>query len=196
MARAASTVVEKRTAVCEDRGMAITPYGALTPRLHARAWVHPSAELLGDVTLDEDVSVWPTCVLRGDSGAIHFGARTNFQDGSIAHATRDVSKTTVGDECTIGHRVILHGCTLGHRVLVGMGSIVLDNVVIGDDSFVAAGSLLTPGKVYEPRSFIMGSPAKRVREVTAKDLEWIASSWKVYFELMTTYRQGASGPAR
>jgi carbonic anhydrase/acetyltransferase-like protein (isoleucine patch superfamily) len=176
--------------------MAITPYGALVPTLDPSAWIHPSAELLGDVTLEADVSVWPTCVLRGDSGAIRLGARTNFQDGSIAHATRDVSKTTVGQECTVGHRVILHGCTIGHRVLVGMGSTVLDNVVVGDDSFIAAGSLLTPGKVYEPRSFIMGAPAKRVREVTSKDLEWIASSWKVYFELMTTYRKATQAPAR
>ncbi|MCA2980950.1 MAG: gamma carbonic anhydrase family protein [Myxococcaceae bacterium] len=176
--------------------MALTPFGALVPRIHPDAWVHPSAELLGDVTLEADVSIWPTCVARGDSGAIRFGARTNFQDGSIAHATRDVSTTSVGDECTIGHRVILHGCTVGHRVLVGMGSIVLDNVVIGDDCFVAAGSLLTPGKVFEPRSFILGSPAKRVREVTSMDLEWIAQSWRVYHELMTAYRSGASGPAR
>ncbi|MDP1915411.1 MAG: gamma carbonic anhydrase family protein [Myxococcales bacterium] len=170
--------------------MAITPFDGVTPMIHSGAWVHPSAELLGDVTLEDGVSVWPTCVLRGDSGPIHLGARTNFQDGSIAHATRDVSKTTVGPDCTVGHRVILHGCTIGARVLVGMGSIVLDNVVVGDDCFIAAGSLLTPGKVYEARSFIMGSPAKKVREVSAKDLEWIASSWRGYFNLMQQYRAG------
>lgn len=168
--------------------MAITPYAGLVPTLHSRAWVHGSAELLGDVTLDEDVSVWPTCVLRGDSGSIHLGARTNFQDGSIAHATRDVSKTTVGVECTIGHRVILHGCTIGNRVLVGMASTVLDNVVVGDDCFIAAGSLLTPGKVFPAKSFIMGSPAKVVREVSSKDLEWIAKSWRTYVETMNGYR--------
>lgn len=170
--------------------MAITPYEGLTPMVHTGAWVHPSAELLGDVTLEDGVSVWPTCVLRGDSGSIHLGARTNFQDGSIAHATRDVSKTTVGPECTVGHRVILHGCTIGARVLVGMASTVLDNVVVGDDCFIAAGSLLTPGKIIEPRSFIMGAPAKKVREVSTKDLEWIASSWRGYFELMQKYRAG------
>jgi carbonic anhydrase/acetyltransferase-like protein (isoleucine patch superfamily) len=168
--------------------MAIVRYDTLTPTIHETAWVHPSAELIGDVTLDEGVSVWPTCVLRGDSGSIRLGARSNFQDGSIAHATRNVSITTVGPECTVGHRVILHGCTIGARVLVGMASTVLDNVVVGDDCFIAAGSLLTPGKVFEPRSFIMGAPAKKVREVTAKDLEWIASSWQGYFELMQKYR--------
>jgi carbonic anhydrase/acetyltransferase-like protein (isoleucine patch superfamily) len=168
--------------------MTITSYDGLSPTLHPRAWVHPSAQLLGDVTLDEDVSVWPTCVLRGDSGAIRLGARTNIQDGSVAHATRGVSTTTTGVECTIGHRVILHGCTIGSRVLVGMASTLLDNVVVGDDCFIAAGSLLTPGKVFEPRSFIMGSPAKRVREVTSKDLEWIASSCRNYLDLLKKYR--------
>jgi len=170
--------------------MTITLHAGVAPTIHPGAWVHPSAELLGDVTLEDGVSVWPTCVLRGDSGAIRLGARTNFQDGSIAHATRGVSTTTVGPECTVGHRVILHGCTIGARVLVGMASTVLDNVVVGDDCFIAAGSLLTPNKVFEPRSFIMGSPAKKVREVTAKDLEWIASSWRGYFDLMKQYRGG------
>lgn len=168
--------------------MAITPFVGLVPTIHPGAWVHPSAELLGDVTLDDGVNVWPTCVLRGDSGAIRLGAFTNFQDGSIAHATHGVSTTTVGEQCTIGHKVILHGCTIGPRVLVGMGSTVLDNVVVGEDSFIAAGSLLTPNKVFEPRSFIMGSPARRVRETSAKDLEWIAQSWRGYFELMKKYR--------
>ncbi len=171
--------------------MAITPFGALTPTVHETAWVHPSAELLGDVRLGELVSVWPTCALRGDCGSIVFGARTNVQDGSIAHATRGVSTTSVGQACTIGHRVILHGCSIGDRVLVGMASTVLDGVMVGDDSFIAAGSLLTPGKVFEPRSFIMGAPAKRVREVSAKDLESIANAAKGYVELMQTYRGGS-----
>ena len=144
--------------------MAITSYGTITPTIHPTAYVHPSAQLLGDVTLAEDVSVWPTCVLRGDSGAIRIGARTSFQDGSIAHATMGASKTTIGQECTVGHRVIVHGCTIGDRVLVGMASTLLDDVVIGDECFIAAGSLIPPGRVFEPRSFIMGAPAKLVLE--------------------------------
>lgn len=168
--------------------MAITPYGDLRPTLHATAYVHPSAELLGDVTLDEDVSVWPTCVLRGDSGSIRIGARTSFQDGSIAHATMGQTKTIVGQECTVGHRVIVHGCTVGNRVLVGMASTILDDAVIGDECFIAAGSLIPPGRIFEPRSFIMGVPGKRVREVSAKDLESIERSWRTYHELMKRYR--------
>jgi carbonic anhydrase/acetyltransferase-like protein (isoleucine patch superfamily) len=168
--------------------MAITAYGTFSPTIHPTAYVHPSAQLLGDVTLAEDVSVWPTCVLRGDSGAIRIGARTSFQDGSIAHATMGATKTTIGQECTVGHRVIAHGCTVGDRVLVGMASTLLDDVVIGDECFIAAGSLIPPGRVFEPRSFIMGAPAKMVRQVTSKDLEWIERSWKTYFDLMKRYR--------
>jgi carbonic anhydrase/acetyltransferase-like protein (isoleucine patch superfamily) len=168
--------------------MANDSYQGQSPRIHPDAWVHASAQLLGDVTVEADASVWPTSVLRGDCGAIVLGARSNLQDGSVAHATDGVSKTTVGQECTIGHRVVLHGCTVGDHCLVGMGSILLDNVELGEWSFVAAGSLLTPGKKFEPRSFIMGSPARRVREVTSKDMEWIAHSVKVYLDQMREYR--------
>ena len=95
--------------------MATTKFDGLEPRIHPQAYVHPSAQLLGDVLLGEDASVWPTCVLRGDNGQIAIGARTNFQDASIAHATLGISQTTVGTECTIGHRVILHGASDRHR---------------------------------------------------------------------------------
>ncbi len=159
-----------------------------SPRIHASAWVHPTATLLGDIELAEDVSVWPTTVLRGDCGTIRVGARTNLQDGTIAHATAGFSETTIGADCTIGHRVILHGCTVGDRCLIGMGSILLDGCVIGAGSFVAAGSLVTPGKVFEPGSFIVGSPAKRVRGVRETDLVMIEHACKTYLELVRGYR--------
>lgn len=168
--------------------MASYSYEKFTPRIHPTAWVHPSAELLGDVLLHEEASVWPTCVLRGDCGTITIGARSNLQDGTICHATGGVSTTTVGVECTIGHRVILHGCTVGDHCLVGMGSTVLDNVQLGEWCFVAAGSLIPPGKVFEPRSFILGSPAKRVREINERDAEAIVAASKVYLGLMASYR--------
>ena len=170
--------------------MATMKFIGLEPRIHPLAYVHPSAQLLGEVTIGEEASVWPTCVLRGDSGPIVLGARTNFQDGSIAHATTGISQTTVGRECTIGHRVILHGCTIGNHCLIGMGSIILDGVELGDESFVAAGSLITVGKHFAPRSFILGSPAKRIGEVTEAHLEMIASSWPVYRDLAHKYRTG------
>lgn len=168
--------------------MSSEAFGSLVPRIHPRAWVHASAQILGDVELGEDTSVWPTSVLRGDAGAIRVGARTNFQDGAIAHATTGFSTTTIGSECTIGHRAIIHGCLIGNRCLVGMGSIILDGAELGDECMVGAGSLVTPGKKYEARSFLIGSPAKVVRQVTAKDLEMIERSWRVYLDLAHGYR--------
>jgi carbonic anhydrase/acetyltransferase-like protein (isoleucine patch superfamily) len=172
--------------------MSSEAFEGLMPVIDPRAWVHASAQLLGDVRLAEDVSVWPTSVLRGDCGTITVGARTNVQDGTIAHATRGFSKTTVGVECTLGHRVILHGCTVGDRCLVGMGAILLDGAELGDECFVAAGSLVPPGKKFEARSFLVGSPAKRVREVTPKDLELIERSWRTYVDLMRGYLPASS----
>jgi carbonic anhydrase/acetyltransferase-like protein (isoleucine patch superfamily) len=169
--------------------MAIESYDGHTPIVHPLAFVHASAQLLGDVTVGEEASVWPTAVLRGDNGWIRFGARTNFQDGAVAHATLGASNTTVGIECTIGHRAILHGCTVGDRCLVGMGSILLDGVELGDGCFVAAGSLLTPNKKFEAGSFIIGSPAKRLRAVKPGEVEWIAHSSAVYLELTRKYRK-------
>ncbi len=168
--------------------MSQEPFHAFSPVVHPDAWVHPSAQLLGEVQLDEGASVWPTSVLRGDCGRVHVGARTNVQDGTVAHATRGVSTTSVGVECTIGHRVILHGCAVGDHCLIGMGSTLLDTCDIGAWSFVAAGALVPPGKRFEPRSFIIGAPAKRLREVSAKDLEMIDHAWKVYVDLVKGYR--------
>ncbi len=170
--------------------MASYSYSGLLPKIHPRAWVHPSAELLGDVEVAEDASIWPTTVLRGDNGFIHIGERSNVQDGSVCHATVGVSTTTVGTDVTVGHRVILHGCTIGNSCLVGMGAIVMDNVEVGDWSFIAAGSLLPPGKKYEPGSFILGSPARRIREVTEKERQAIVHANRVYVELARQYREG------
>jgi carbonic anhydrase/acetyltransferase-like protein (isoleucine patch superfamily) len=175
--------------------MTIDSFSGLAPQVHPRAWVHPSAQLLGQVVVHEEASVWPTCVLRGDVGQITIGARSNVQDGTIAHATFGVSVTEVGVETTIGHRVVLHGCRVGDHCLVGMSSTLLDNARLGEWCFVAAGSLLTPGRVFEPRSFILGSPARRVREVNARELEAIDHGWRVYLELMQAHRD-PSAPSR
>ncbi len=168
--------------------MTTEPFLGFSPQVHSSAWVHPSAHLIGDVIVDEDASIWPTVILRGDCGQIRIGRRSNIQDATVAHGTRGWSTISVGDECTIGHRALLHGCIVGHRCLIGMGSILLDNAEIGHDSFVAAGTLVPPGKVFEPRSFILGSPAKRVREVSSHDLEVIEISIQTYLDLMRSYR--------
>jgi carbonic anhydrase/acetyltransferase-like protein (isoleucine patch superfamily) len=161
----------------------IERFESFAPQISPSAFVHAQATVIGEVTVGEEASIWPSTVLRGDQGAIRIGARTSIQDGSVAHATEKQSTTEIGEECTVGHRVILHGCKVGPRCLVGMGSILLDNVDVGEWSFIGAGSLLTPGKVYPPRSFILGSPGRRVREITEKEVQWITYSWKTYVDL-------------
>jgi carbonic anhydrase/acetyltransferase-like protein (isoleucine patch superfamily) len=169
--------------------MGIESYERYTPRIHPDAYVHPGAWVIGDVEVAEDATVWPAAVLRGDHGAIRIGARTSIQDGSVAHTTENESETHVGEECTVGHGVILHGCRIGPRCLVGMGSILLDHAELGEWCFVGGGSLLTQNKKFPARSFILGSPARRVREVTAQELERIVSSWKSYQDLGRRHRR-------
>ena len=176
------------------RRVNLTPHAGFTPKVHPLAYVHPAAQLLGDVEVGAESSVWPTAVLRGDNGWVRVGMRTSIQDGVVLHGTVGISKTTVGDECTVGHRAVLHGCTVGSHCLVGMGSILLDNAELGEWCFVGAGALITPNKKFEPRSFILGSPARRVREVTAKELEWIDHSWKVYQGLTHRYLAEQQAP--
>jgi carbonic anhydrase/acetyltransferase-like protein (isoleucine patch superfamily) len=168
--------------------MPIESFEAHSPLVHPTAFVHPSACVIGEVEIGENASVWPMAVLRGDHGRIVIGARTSFQDGCVAHATDGVSTTRVGVECTVGHRAVLHGCVVGDRCLVGMGSVLLDGVELGDDSFIGAGALLTPDKKFPPRSFILGSPARRVREVSAAEMEWIGYSFQAYLDLAKRHR--------
>lgn len=150
-------------------GPTLLTLGGKSPVLGARVFIAPSAHLIGDVVLAEDVSVWFGCVLRADIGAIRIGARSNIQDLSLGHMTDGISNLEVGADVTVGHGVILHGCTVGDRCLVGMGSILLDGVVVGADSLVAAGSLLPPRMVVPPGSLVRGNPAKVVREATESE---------------------------
>jgi carbonic anhydrase/acetyltransferase-like protein (isoleucine patch superfamily) len=167
----------------------IEPFENNNPRVHPSAFVHPGAYLIGDVEVGEEASIWPAAVLRGDHGPISIGARTSIQDGCVAHATENRSHTRIGMECTVGHRVVLHGCRVSDRCLVGMGSVLLDNVELGEWCFVGAASLLTPERKFPPRSFILGSPGRRVREVTSQEVEWIVHSWKSYLDLVHRRRR-------
>ncbi|WP_375427712.1 gamma carbonic anhydrase family protein [uncultured Sphingomonas sp.] len=144
--------------------MAIYELGGLRPALHPTAWIAPTAELIADVVLGAEASVWFGAVVRADNTPITIGARTNVQEGAMLHSDPD-APLTVGKDCTIGHHAILHGCTVGDGALIGMGAIVLNRAVIGDGCIVGAGALVTEGKVFPPGSLIIGSPARAVREL-------------------------------
>ena len=132
------------------------------PRLDASAWVHASAQLIGDVQLAAGASAWCNVVLRGDGYWIRIGARSNIQESCTLHTDMG-SPLTIGEDCTIGHNVVLHGCTIGEGSLIGMGSIVLNRARIGRGSLVGAGALITEDKSFDDFSLIMGSPAKAIR---------------------------------
>jgi carbonic anhydrase/acetyltransferase-like protein (isoleucine patch superfamily) len=144
----------------------VLPFGGKTPVIGEGVFLAPNATIIGDVELGDHASVWFGAVLRGDVGRIRVGKRSNVQDNAVLHMTDGLSHTLVGDDVTIGHGAILHGCVVGDRCLVGMGSVLLDNASIGDESVVAAGSLVAPRLVAPARSLVRGSPAKVVREVS------------------------------
>ncbi len=138
----------------------LRPYKGTHPRVHPTAYVDASAQVIGDVEIGEASSVWMNVVIRGDVHRIRIGRRSNVQDGTIVHVMRGTHATTIGDDVTIGHGAIVHGCTLHDRILVGMGAILLNGVEVGEDSIVAAGTLLPEGTQIPPRSLVMGSPGK------------------------------------
>jgi carbonic anhydrase/acetyltransferase-like protein (isoleucine patch superfamily) len=163
----------------------ILPHQGINPVIPESCFIAPSADIIGNVELGEDSSVWFQVVIRGDVNRIRIGARTNVQDGAVLHVTRNHppmkgAPLTIGDDVTIGHRVTLHGCTLGNRILVGMGAVILDDAVIGDDSIVAAGALVTKGKRFPPKSLVQGAPAKVVRELTEEELHLLKASANNY----------------
>ena len=150
--------------------MAIYRLDDRIPRIHASAWVADNATVVGDVELAEDASVWFGAILRGDSALLRIGRRTNVQDGSVIHADEGVP-TTLGDDVSIGHMVMLHGCSVGDGALVGIGAVVLNHARIGRHCLVGARSLVTEGKEFPDGSLIMGSPAVVVRALSAAQIE-------------------------
>lgn len=151
-----------------------------------RFWIAPNAVVLGNVILSEDSSVWFGAVLRGDNEPITLGERSNVQDGCILH-TDPGFPLVIEADCTIGHMVMLHGCTIGRRSLVGIGSIILNGAQIGEECLIGANTLIPEGKVIPPRSMVLGSPGKIVRQLTAGDVERFTggaaryvANWKRY----------------
>ncbi|MBU8894738.1 gamma carbonic anhydrase family protein [Corallococcus sp. H22C18031201] len=168
--------------------MALRPFRGVLPRVHPSCFVEDSAQVIGDVELGEDSSVWFNAVMRGDVNPIRIGKRTNIQDLTMVHVTADSYATQVGDDVTVGHRVILHGCIIGNRVLVGMGAIVMDGVEIGDECIIGAGTLLTPGTKVPPGSLVVGSPGKVKRPLTETEREFLVLSSHHYVHTAAEHR--------
>jgi len=151
----------------------LRPYKGLLPKVHPSAFVDDSAQVIGDVEIGEESSVWMTVVIRGDVNIIRIGDRTNIQDGTVVHVQHDTHPTRIGNDVTVGHGAIVHGCTIHDRVLVGMGAIILNGATIGEDCIIAAGALVTEGTTIPPRSLVMGSPGKIKRALTDADVAMI-----------------------
>lgn len=173
--------------------MSLSNYRDFFPLVGNRAYLHPSCQIIGDVQIGEDSSIWCNSVLRGDVNRIVIGKGSNVQDLSMCHVSHktpakpDGSPLIIGDFVTIGHAVILHGCTIGNECLIGMGSIVMDDVVIPERVMIGAGSLVSPGKQLESGMLYMGRPAKAVRELTQQELAYLRYSAEHYIRVKNNY---------
>ncbi|QNQ22116.1 gamma carbonic anhydrase family protein [Kosakonia sp. SMBL-WEM22] len=171
----------------------LRPYKDLFPIIGQRVMVDPTSVVVGDVRMAEDVGIWPLVVIRGDVNYVEIGARTNIQDGSVLHVTHkssynpDGNPLLIGEDVTVGHKVMLHGCTIGHRVLVGMGSIVLDGAVIEDEVMIGAGSLVPQNKRLESGYLYLGSPVKQIRPLTEAEIEGLKYSANNYVKWKDEY---------
>lgn len=169
--------------------MAVYELNGVSPRIAASAWVADSAQVMGEVEIGENSSLWFGAIVRGDTETIRIGDNTNIQDGSVLHA--DVGMPlTIGNNVTVGHQVMLHGCTVGDGALIGIGAIVLNGAKIGKGCIVGAGALVTEGKEFPDGSMILGSPAKAVRELTPAQKEGLMKSAIHYVENAELYKTG------
>jgi carbonic anhydrase/acetyltransferase-like protein (isoleucine patch superfamily) len=173
--------------------MSIQQFNGISPKIGNSTYIADSAVVIGDVTLGDHVSVWPTTVIRGDVERITIGDDTNIQDGSVLHVTHYGQFTdrgyplTVGNGVTIGHRAIVHACTIGNYCLVGMGAIIMDDAVLEDYVMLGAGALVSSGKTLESGHLYVGSPAKLVRPLNETEREFLVYSSQHYVALKNKY---------
>ncbi|WP_432357218.1 gamma carbonic anhydrase family protein [Sporosarcina sp. UB5] len=158
------------------------------PELHPTVFIAPGAKVIGNVQVGEESTIWFNTVLRGDEGPITIGKRCSIQDNSTIHLYEG-APVVVEDEVTVGHNVILHGCKVGKRSIIGMGSTILDHAEIGEECIIGANTLIPPGKKIPPRSLVVGSPGKVVRELNDKDFEIIQLSIDSYVQKGYDYRE-------
>jgi carbonic anhydrase/acetyltransferase-like protein (isoleucine patch superfamily) len=169
--------------------MAIYKLDGVSPQVAASAWVADSAQVIGQVALGDDTSVWFDAVVRGDTESITIGAGSNIQDASVLHADFG-QPLVIGERVTVGHQVMLHGCTIGDESLIGIGAIVLNGAKIGKNCLVGAGALVTEGKEFPDGSMIIGSPARAVRELTAQQIEGLRQSAQHYIDNARRFQDG------
>ncbi|MCL4157948.1 UNVERIFIED_CONTAM: hypothetical protein GTU68_041982 [Idotea baltica] len=169
-------------------------FNGIAPTLDDGAYVDPAATVIGDVVLGQDVSVWPSAVIRGDMHYIRVGNRSNVQDGAVLHTTHASEKynpegfpLNIGEDVTIGHSAVLHGCTLGNRVLVGIGAVVNDGVVVEDDVMIGAGCVVPPGKRLESGYVYIGNPMKQLRPLKEPERQFLSYSPQNYIKLKNQY---------
>ena len=169
--------------------MAVYELDQVAPRVAASAWIADSAQVMGNVDLAEDVSIWFGTVVRGDTDLITIGRGSNIQDGSVLHADEG-KPLVVGENVTVGHKVMLHGCTVGDCSLIGIGAIVLNGAKIGRGCIVGAGALVTEGKEFPDGSMVIGSPAKAVRQLTPEQQQGLLNSAQHYIANAARFRSG------
>jgi len=167
----------------------IKKFRGKSPLIPNSCYISESVDLIGDVILGENVSIWFGTVVRGDMNFIIIGNQSNIQDNSVIHVTTDISPTRIGDEVTVGHNAIIHGATIEDRCLIGMGAIIMDDVVIGEGSIVGAGAVVPPNTIIPPRSLLVGLPAKVVRQTTDKELEMIIDRAQHYIDFSQEYKK-------
>jgi carbonic anhydrase/acetyltransferase-like protein (isoleucine patch superfamily) len=165
------------------------------PKVKKSAWIAPSADVIGNVKIGKDSSIWFGAIVRGDVHKIRIGKRTSVQDLSMIHVTHyknqdmsDGNPTIIGDDVTIGHKVMLHGCTINNGCLIGMSATILDGAVIGEGSIVGANSLVTQNKVFPPHSLIMGSPAKVIKTLSDEEVQGLIEHASRYVKFKDEYK--------
>ncbi|HVT39398.1 MAG TPA: gamma carbonic anhydrase family protein [Gemmatimonadaceae bacterium] len=158
--------------------------------IHPSAFIHESAVVLGNVSLGEHVSIWPTAVIRADSDRIEIGEGTNIQDGAVIHCDAGIP-CSIGKRVSVGHRAVIHGALVQDDCLIGIGAIVLNNAVVGRGSLVGAGAVVTEGTVIPPDSLVLGVPAAVVKQLTPEQRQRIRGGHLAYIELQGRHRAGA-----
>ena len=166
----------------------IIKFKGLNPKIDKNAFIADGSIIAGDVTVAEYSGIWFNCVLRGDVNPITVGSRTNIQDGTIIHTSRFEGPTSIGDNVTIGHLALIHACTIKNNAFIGMQSTIMDKAIIDEYAFIAAGSLVTPGKIVKSRELWAGSPAKFIRKITEEEIKFMQDNIENYIDLAKEYK--------